>query len=277
MDVIEAVQDQVLQEFRNSSNSRRIPGPKLKTFAVDLALIALSVRTAYLVDAIVPSDPSNTFRRLLHSLRQKVVLFSEVVLFYEPSSEQSFFVNAPLFLSRTKGFISTAQSAMDPDSNMQATFFASLHPCCNYELPADLIVILRELANGLGSVEQPEPITTIHLPKLPPHVAVPLAGFLLEYSVALCPNASGLGVSSHLNQVPLDNYECLINIPGKLHEHVLLKFSCPSSLALKYPRLSPSSIIHRLKSRFEDRLKIAIDGSTMSIQHNTMTLDRVAL
>ncbi|KDR82876.1 hypothetical protein GALMADRAFT_855848 [Galerina marginata CBS 339.88] len=68
-------------------------------FATDLTLVAYGIRTGYLVDLITPNDPVVVFSSLIGALRadpRTKDYFASVLHLYEPSSEQSFFVNTSL-------------------------------------------------------------------------------------------------------------------------------------------------------------------------------------
>ncbi|KAF5385708.1 hypothetical protein D9757_005504 [Collybiopsis confluens] len=261
---------------------KRLPRLRSTSFAIDLALVALSIRAAHLVDAFTPKkDARNTFSSLLHRLRQAnslvaeetepSVLFIDVVHVYEPTSEQSFFINAPLFLDTSPPHCPVFISA---DSS----------PHILTEPPQTLPSLLHDLTNQLIR-HSSSPTITIDLPQdLSPASTVPLAAILLEYPVAYCPPAT-INSEPLLGGVTLDVYQVsLNNVPARSFlnnnsHHVLLKFSCPSHLGSSYPdRLSPELTMVNLRSLFESRMMDHVDlESVISIHHEVQTLDRVAL
>jgi len=139
------------------------------------------------------------------------------------------------------------------------------------------------------------------------HVNVPLAAFILEYSVAYCPDdfASEDGPSTYLSRIPLDVYECILSFASiegsimgkqrldagsatasprlgnrgqsKTHTHSLLKFSCPAQLHDFSPGLHPVSLISQLRSKFVARIARSGITCTLKVQHSTVTLDGIAL
>lgn len=117
----------------------------------------------------------------------------------------------------------------------------------------------------------------MHLDLLPEHHAqpqsalVPLAGLLLEYTVAYVPPRAPHTVG-YLGGVALDVYECTPEGGAS----TLLKFSCPHELGERYEHLQPETVCARLRARFAPRLQTAGLGELV-ITHCVETLDRVAL
>lgn len=103
---------------------------------------------------------------------------------------------------------------------------------------------------------------------------------ILEFPVAYVPTTNDSG--GFLGGVPLDVYECAlepdtsseINLPDK---HVMLKFSCPQSVASARPELQPEVVERLLRARFTPRLRDATFPGRLVVRHSTETLDRVAL
>ncbi|KIK18394.1 hypothetical protein PISMIDRAFT_192443 [Pisolithus microcarpus 441] len=62
----------VREEVSKVSVLRSAPHTKQVQFSMDICLVAVGVRTAYLVDALAPPDPVSVFTSLLESLRSKV-------------------------------------------------------------------------------------------------------------------------------------------------------------------------------------------------------------
>lgn len=269
-------------------------------FAVDLALIALSVRTGYLVDAFAIQDTNSDrgWNQLLRDLCQRISMFKDVVHVYDPSSDQSFFLNISLFLPRARGCLSVNEPGFRPTSFIPLSSEAASNSSLSV-VPEEVLAVLRhliiqiQLISAEGSVQEAQTITLP--PDLPCNVTVPLAGFLLEFPVAFCPiSVPGIETRSFLNQVPLRVYRCLLNHEDKsritrdsdttsqqIHRHLLMQFSIPSDLESTHPETySPSAISAHLQETFSSRLEKAFAGRTfpsLTITHSVRTLDRVAL
>lgn len=105
---------------------------------------------------------------------------------------------------------------------------------------------------------------------------VALAACLLEFPVAYVPISGGS--DPFLAGVPLDVYECvLVQTSPHALEHVMLKFSCPQTMAAKAPELRPEALMERLRMRFADRLEQVAFPGTLVVRHRVETKDRVAL
>ncbi|KAJ6585022.1 hypothetical protein B0H19DRAFT_1107718 [Mycena capillaripes] len=228
---------------------RRIAAPKRTTFALDLALIALACRSAWLVDLVVVQHPEQVYADLLRILRQKHAVFDGVQHVFEPSSEQSFFVNTALQQASESATDGVAFVLLRQDPQLLA------HP------PPEVLAALRALGNTTPPSLPPD---------LEPRTAIPLAGVLLGYRVAYIPDAA----DTFLAQTPLDVYACRVRAPG--WEHAFLKFSCPAALAAAHPeRLAPARIIASLTTRFEPRLReLELE---LIVDHSKEIVDRVAL
>ena len=142
--------------------------------------------------------------------------------------------------------------------------------------PSDLIIQLQSLISHTRSCH----LTSISLlPNLKPESAISLAAVLLDYPVAYVPARPD---SSLLSNVPLDIYECVLNFNGTtskhLRTHTLLKFSCPSILAIEHPNVTGSRrIISCLTHKFHGRIEKSIPSAYLLILSSSQTLDRVAL
>ncbi|KAG7088392.1 hypothetical protein E1B28_012391 [Marasmius oreades] len=312
MNCIRDIYEEVLVLQQCRALSAKVPLHRIKMFAVDLAMVALSVRTGYLIDAFTlqgDRNPSWTWNQLLQGLCQRNSEFKGVVHIYDPQSEQSFFVNISLFLSRAQRCLllsstdNPAPSFLEKGSDIQPiskpTSFVSLLPDGSFhpsfsDIPVELPAVLRELITQtqLISESSVRERSTVTLPPiLPYNVTVPLAGFLLEYPVALCPVLiPGTDMSSFLTQVPLRVYRCLLNIEdttgkssatSQQNPHLLVQFSIPSVLESSHPETHSSSVISsRLEETFNARLATVFAGRgvpSLTIVHSVRTLDRVAL
>ncbi|KAJ3881701.1 hypothetical protein F5051DRAFT_89847 [Lentinula edodes] len=297
--VARAIEQELLQSrdflfHENSSLSR------VKSFAVDLALVGLSIRAGHLVDAFCPKDPCRGFSTLLHRLKQKSKLFQDVVHVYEPCSEQSFLINASLLLAKyTIEDISGGMSNWPPTS-AYPVFVSTSSPPEILSTPTEGLFALVQ--NLIQQLQDPSPVlkekSTIILPQgLFANLTVPFAAVLLEYPVAYCP--SGTVVSPFLSSATLDIYEVRLTLPDQgyvtsgrrkawpsvndehRHYRSVLKFSCPSDLGRSCPELNPQSIQESLQSCFDSRiansLQLLWSTHTISVHHTIESLDRVAL
>ncbi|KAJ7069722.1 hypothetical protein C8F01DRAFT_1113737 [Mycena amicta] len=225
---------------------------KRKLFALDLALIALGFRTAWLVDTVAVENPERVFADLLNILRTSLKhqdLFKNVEHVLEPSSQYSFFVN-------------TYQLDRSSLTDVQFIFLRDSTPELLAHPPADVQSTLAALK-----------LTNLFPPDLTSRTLIPIAAVLLGYPVAYCiPEAP---TSAFLARTPLDVYTCSVRGPNWPHPHTMLKFSCPAELAANAEHLEPIQIVSRLKAQFEPRATEL--GLELVIVHHTETLDRVAL
>ncbi|KIY45622.1 hypothetical protein FISHEDRAFT_61022 [Fistulina hepatica ATCC 64428] len=212
-------------------------------FAIDVALVACAVRTAYLVDAIVLSQDAamvllNILYERFHARRTRLPSFVLV-----PAS------GLPRLLEQPPTSVIDALDWFN-------TEIVSRQPVHTH---AALSFTLAEL-------------------DLAPDVLVPLAAILLDYPVAYVPESSD--THAFLADVPLDVYACSISGPASLccpeARHVFLQFSCPAQVGLAHSEtLSPRAITAVLRRTFEARLPG--DSADMDVHWSVRTLDRVAL
>lgn len=118
-----------------------------------------------------------------------------------------------------------------------------------------------------------EPLT-LSLPIHDSSVSVPIAAVLIEYPVAFVPD---LNITSFLNHIPLDVYECTVKF--NLKSHPLLKFSCPVELGMKHPDvLSQDHLLVYMRSLFGSKERLGRwEEVDLQVNHRTETHDRVAL
>ncbi|KAJ7459886.1 hypothetical protein FB451DRAFT_564192 [Mycena latifolia] len=244
----DAVAQAVEQALAGHRVLRRIAAVKRTAFAVDLALIALACRCAWLVDVVAVQDAEHVFADLLRILRQDPI-FDGVEHLFEPGSQQSFFVN-------------TARcEALAVTPNLGVSFvLLGLEPRLLAEPPPDVLAALRALA-GTHPPALP--------PALSPRILIPLAGVLLGYPVAYVPAANA--ADAPLAQTPLDVYTCFVAAHHSQQKHTLLKFSCPAGL----PGLAPPQLVEQLTTRFAPRAREL--GLELIVDHGTAIMDRVAL
>ncbi|PBK97406.1 hypothetical protein ARMGADRAFT_1060622 [Armillaria gallica] len=192
-------------------------------FAVDLSLVALSIRTGYLADTYATRT---VFEKLVIALRKRNALFNDIIHLYEPTADQSFFINVPRFHSRAPEF--------------RDTIYVSVSG--HFVSPPESVL------NTLRSIEiQPTDISCTLPSELPVDITVPLAAVLLEYPVAYVPH----GAVSPERQ-SLDVYECLL--PGGV---TIVKFSCPSSL------VNREIITKSLRLRFGTDVEVKCTSETV--------------
>ncbi|KAF7346357.1 Thioredoxin-domain-containing protein [Mycena sanguinolenta] len=216
---------------------RGISAAKQTSFALDLALIALGCRCAWLVDVTVVADAEQVYDSLLRTLRQFPICSNP-----RP--------NNPFFVNKTKW-----RASVDEVHFVHLGRDPQLLP----RPPLDVLAALQALTYNPPTLP----------PGLEPHTIIPLAGVLLGYPVAYVPDADG----AFLAQASLDVFACSVRAPT--WEHPFLKFSCPAVLAATHPELAPTRIAASLKTRFEPRLQEL--GLGLVVKHSTEIVDRVAL
>ncbi|KAJ7107288.1 hypothetical protein C8R43DRAFT_204182 [Mycena crocata] len=252
---------------------RKLSAQKRRTFALDLSLIALACRCAWLVDVVAPQDPEQTYADLLRLLQQKHCVFADVQHVYLEGPDQSFFVNRAL----------VSGSAMDAVSYVLLPIGQNKDPQLLPRTPPDVLASWHDLSMALRVPAPSNPTdsesdnantfpNSVRLPgAMEPRTAIPLAAVLLGYGVAYVPEGS----DAFLAQMLLDVYTCVVCAPGSVWKHTLLKFSCPTALAAANPTLAPAHIVAQLTARFEPRAMEL--GLTMGVSHSAVLMDRVAL
>ncbi|KAJ3722040.1 hypothetical protein DFJ43DRAFT_1124489 [Lentinula guzmanii] len=291
--VVQDVQQETLQ--LRSFLFSRVSLPRINSFAFDLALVALSIRSGCLVDAFLPKDPCRAFSALLYRLKQKSKLFRDVVHIYEPCSEQSFLINPLRLLARYP--VEDVSNSQLTDWPFSSPIFVSTNspPEILYTPPEGLFAIVQDLILQISNPPSTSnQSSTIILPQsLSASLTVPLAAILLEYPVAYCPSAT-IG-SPFLTNVTLDVYEVRLMLNNEdvdtssqrkptpspdddeeRDHRTVLKFSCPSGLGHSSPNLSHQIIKGQLQSCFDHRLANFLHRDLV-VHHTIETLDRVAL
>ncbi|EJC97809.1 uncharacterized protein FOMMEDRAFT_162143 [Fomitiporia mediterranea MF3/22] len=258
-----------LLRFPKSSPARR-------EFAANLSIVALGIRVAYLIDTFSPDEGEITLQRLLTSLRQESSCFRNVRVIYAAEPQQYLFVNMPMLRDRAQSFhFPSDRDPSEANSPLYDTVFVLLDRTeVLIPPPSEVIQIVKQIAESSEDpISLPEILTT--------KILVPLSGFLLEYPVAYVPSSETS--SNFLGGVPLDVYECTIDLKGThsgetVREHTLLKFSCPAHLAATCTTLEPTRVIGELELRFRDRLTNTTDrSSSLKVTHSVVTQDRMAL
>ncbi|KAF7314314.1 Thioredoxin-domain-containing protein [Mycena kentingensis (nom. inval.)] len=220
---------------------RKISRAKRAAFALDLLLIALGCRTAWLVDVVAVQEPHKVFMELLRALRAGEPIFDRVQHIMEPASGQSFFVNIQLLEHATT------------DGVKFVLIQTPLQLCP--EPPTEVKVALNVLRD------------THCFPEcLCPSVCVPLTAILLGYPIAYCPPASE---TTFLSNITLNVYSGVVFLPNR-EPHTMLKFSCPASLGC-----APEQLSAALRQQYGPRA--AASELSFGVLHETHTLARVAL
>ncbi|KIM89222.1 hypothetical protein PILCRDRAFT_2484 [Piloderma croceum F 1598] len=226
---------------------------KLKQFSDDVLLVALAIRTAYLVDAIqVAENPD-------------IPVFEDVTLWHDPSSSQTFFVNVSL-LSKTYRDLQSSEPPW--------TAFIRLNEPPTLA-PGNIVQVLADIVTQTFN----NPISVISSQELTQDLMIPVAAILLEYPVAYVPTSGAGDQTAFLSRELLDVYECLLMNAGigTHNRHTLMKFSCPNVIGVEHTELSPHRLIERMKERFVPRLQVVDSHTTLDIQVLAGKFDRVAL
>ncbi|THH20078.1 hypothetical protein EW146_g1180 [Bondarzewia mesenterica] len=238
-----------------------------------MSLVALGIRTAYLLDAFSVPDPVDVFSRVIIQLPSEIPLFESVLHVYEPSSEQSFLINVPLFRRACQG-----GEGFAPDQ-AENTSFISLNetPTRLSKAPDDLRRVLNGLSESFAATSDP----SIPLPTgLTQQTVIPLAAVLLEYPVAYVPISAYQ--TDFLSSIPLTVYECTLRFNGRdaatgSNSHCILKFSCPTMIEDQFHFLSPSELTPKLAEHFRRRIVEADLSASVQVKYHVETHDRVAL
>ncbi|KAF7422547.1 hypothetical protein PC9H_010703 [Pleurotus ostreatus] len=274
-------------KLRASPALSKLSSTKRTLIAVDLVLVAASIRTGYLVDAISAQDAPSTYASLLHSLRQIHPIFDSLLIIHESSSDQTFFVHARLAHGRLKRVVGTvarpntpypSHSVVEESSFVEVTFVSpGPEPPAKCAMPGDLRQILEYITSELDariSGDLYNSQSVIQLPVSHPSTMIPLAAILLEYPVAYVPPPEPASFT-FLSGIGLDVYEVVLaSSSSELRQHTLLKFSSPHGLD---EGLSPQVVKERLYNHFRPRLSTLLPGMSLEVSHSEQTFDRVAL
>ncbi|KDQ62316.1 hypothetical protein JAAARDRAFT_203477 [Jaapia argillacea MUCL 33604] len=258
---------------------RKVSKHRLDPFCLDVSIVALAIRTGYLVDAFCVSNPLEVFPSLVQALFKASDSFKDLRHLYDPQSDQSFFVNISLLRER---FQTLCNDPLSLDMDDQRVEFVALT-----DPPTLVSSPLPHLASTMKGVLQLPDIMTSHslsqrgqdLSPLDFTLTIPLAAIVLEYPIAYVPMHTP-HPTPFLSGVPLDVYEVTLSLSSGVR-HVMMKFSCPASVGMDYPeRLSSDRLKERLRERFRARLEAMVgggNGGDVEIGHRVEVLDRVAL
>jgi len=212
------------------------------------------------------------FSQLIQRLRQDISYFEDVTLWHDPSSAQSFIVNASLFRVIYEDLL---QRRCRPCSERSWTTFILLNdpPTLLQQAPENILPILEDIyIRILGN-----PTSLVSSQELTQEHMIPIAAILLEYPAAYVPTS--IDQTEFLRMELLTVYEGNIihaNTENSKH-HTLLKFSCPNVIGSENIELSPQRLIDRMKARFVPRLQKIDDKLSMGIRFFTERHDRLAL
>ncbi|KAG1751127.1 hypothetical protein EDB19DRAFT_1275541 [Suillus lakei] len=223
------------------------------------------------VDAFTVQDPIDLFSRVLVGLRSKSATFADIVLWYDPSSLQSFIVNSRVLRAFARTLL---------EDNAAVTYvllggFPTLLNC----MPKTVLDVI--CAMDADMVESQAKVSFSFVNGLTQENLVPLAATLIGYPIAYVPISADQ--TSFLSGQPLDVYEaivvpeasCISSLQSSNQSHTLLKFSCPCLMAETNCELSPECVIKRLQSQFQESLSSI--GSSLLVHHHVEIMDRVAL
>ncbi|TFK52634.1 hypothetical protein OE88DRAFT_1428635 [Heliocybe sulcata] len=263
--------DAIYKAFSAVPSLGKIIREKCYKFCIDVAFVALGIRSGYLLDIFSIGDAVSTLSRLIVVLRERSSLFNDLMHVYEPSSDQSFFVNLGLLGNRLKS----------DDLNSWIIFVQTTSPISPVLPPSSVSQLLSQILDNHGSSCS---ITLVLPPSVGTDSLIPVAAVLLEYPVAYTP--ASISSQATLAGVPLDVYECVVRHPPIFARSApqqtgtsLVKFSCPSHLAWRFPDLEPPRLVERIRERFLGRIQQFSSHADMrvDVKHHVETLDRVAL
>jgi len=269
---------------------KKIPHAKLQTFAVDVTLVSLQIRTGYLFDAFSlarlhwSKTPSYILADTIRVLRKKSKAFHDVVVLHDIVHDQLFFVNVPLLLRRChEEFCLDIQAGSKADdASRPYTTFVLLddHPRLLHDIPAGVLHLLQTLcplleANTTSAYPQ-ELLTIPSSHDTSTSDIIPFAAVILEYPIAYVPVSPDQ--SAFLPWEVLDAYECILMIEeGKTKTRcTICKFSCPKSLS-HYGGLGIDQLQEMLGKLFTTRVKCTDVEGHVEVRHHQETHERVAL
>ncbi|RPD62341.1 hypothetical protein L226DRAFT_532641 [Lentinus tigrinus ALCF2SS1-7] len=263
---------------------RHVSKTKLRQFSFDIAIVAFAMRCGYLFDAFGLRSKHTTLKdflsEVLTKLRKTLPAFETVTLVYHNASDQLFFVSIPRFRACYKldnGGLSESLLAWVAFVEVRGSSAKVCPP------PAGLSSVFSAIAINIDTEGTPPIVITLPDDGDPPMgLMVAFAACILEFPVAYVPVTDGPEGGGFLSGVPLDVYEGVL-IPytaGTTQVHtdhetrILVKFSCPQTIGLQVPELSPKSLMARVAARFEERVATS---RKFVVRHSVETLDRVAM
>lgn len=211
--------------------------------------------------------------------------YRHVVVLVGLALDDYFIVNAPLLLDRLHNEFLEDQGAPE----VWTEFVKLSDPPQLTPVPKSLtqgildplsltLNLQNERKNNLSTVDLPAILNIPVLNNLEVTDLVPLAAVILEYPIAYIPEIPNQ--TSFLANTQLDVYEYCLTLHGireSPREHVLLKFSCPSSLNEGQLEQRPNRIEDKLRMRFSQRINSCNLLAEGIVKKHQATFDRVAL
>ncbi|GAA5861499.1 hypothetical protein JCM3774_000271 [Rhodotorula dairenensis] len=245
----------------------RLQGDPLRLGAMRGALLTANLegvwwgtRTAALVDRA--SFDQEGARQLADCLQAAQ---PELVVVFEPASEQTFVVNRRLLEARL------AQSVAIIDVGGQhPTLLETVPP--GVQKLTDLIAKYADSGNSFCLLRLEPPSRTSDL--------VTLAGILLDYEVAY--RVAGEDGPNCLGGRELVLIEAF-SITARGQRNPLFSFSYPAEIAVATPTLEPEQVVARVDRKLQGRFLKAqrqfpeLAGFSVEVKSSTVTLDQVAL
>ncbi|KZS93671.1 hypothetical protein SISNIDRAFT_549490 [Sistotremastrum niveocremeum HHB9708] len=241
------------------STIKKVSRGALESFSVDVALVALGIRSGFLIDTFSP-------------------WFEEMTVFIETLQ------------SKSRHFESLALLTDDDSSNHFIPWTSFIFLAKDLSTPPLHSFVYDQLQ--ISSQSRPSPTVMNHIraitdqdthPFMPPtrlctKDAISLAGFLLEYPFSYRP--SDLSVNSNpLGGVPLLLYECSL-VSSTSSTPSLMKFSFPLQLSIDVPSFASDIIQECLLERFRKRLSespVLLPWTDVDVTFIPITLNHVAL
>ncbi|KAF9516437.1 hypothetical protein BS47DRAFT_1340768 [Hydnum rufescens UP504] len=257
----------------------RVSGRTIHTLSVDIYMVAVRIRQACLIEGLTLD--ANHLDLVISSLRNASSLFQDVFLIYEPSSLQSFILNATVF-RKNRG----------ESSAPWTTYVQISEPVRVATPPQGVPILLDHISRHVTEFHGPLP-THLILPSTSLEVMVPLTGYLLEYPVSYIPSMDTSGTTvdgGFLCGVPLSVFRATLvrrsgpnqnkYNPTAFRSQPIIQFSCPAVLNGQVAELDPASILQRIQNRWKKRItghasSLLWDEIRVSVERKT--LDRVVL
>ncbi|KZT37828.1 hypothetical protein SISSUDRAFT_1062494 [Sistotremastrum suecicum HHB10207 ss-3] len=247
------------------STIKKVSRGALESFSVDVALVALGIRSGFLIDTFSPwFEEMTLFIEILHSSTHS----ESLLLLADDDSSNYFIVNSCLLAARVDSELP------ESDPSPWTTFIFLDKVISSHPRPSPAVM------NHIGAIASQDNHPTLPPTRLCTEDAISLAGFLLEYPFSYRP--SDLSTNSNpLGGIPLLLYECsLVSSTSSTSRHSLMKFSCPLQLSIDVLSLASDIIQECLLARFRERLlesPIPLPWTDIDVTVTPITLNHVAL
>ncbi|KAF9013255.1 hypothetical protein BDQ17DRAFT_1343065 [Cyathus striatus] len=186
--------------------------------------------------------------------------FQQMLHVYEPSSEQSFLVNASLLSSRVRSVL----NASDDDPLSLVLLPTGESPMLLLEPPNSVTMLVQFISESISPDLSDSLQLSLSLPPVAMQDAIPLAAILLDYPVAYVP--SSITQTSFLSGVSLNVYEGIVVTAAR---------RIPSSILIG--SLDPDAITEKLKRKFGERVLSVGSNAKFEVLHTVTVLDRVSM